>query len=246
MVPRTHEAIALGPTGNLQGSVKFYCLKTGQVLKRWEFTPLPMPDQIIKQVNAFGACEKQGQDFRFLNRRMEPYECTNAVPEDDPEFQGLLKEEELAAYLDVSADLPGVELEYKDKDFQVVTSEPIRDFAELAATALDNAGINPDKRLCLANNTTANRRVMGPPAIVEANADKVVYEITFDLPDAGLGNNVVPPDPPLQGDKEAVDIGVDKVAVADPVVATKEGQWYPTQARRSAVGNQRTMPMPQE
>jgi hypothetical protein len=67
-----------------------------------------MPDQIIKQVNAIGACEKQGQDFWFLNRRMEPYERTNVVPKDDPEFQGLLKEEEPAAYLDVLAELPGV------------------------------------------------------------------------------------------------------------------------------------------
>jgi hypothetical protein len=29
MTPRTHEAIALEPTGNLQGSVKFYSLDTG-------------------------------------------------------------------------------------------------------------------------------------------------------------------------------------------------------------------------
>ena len=28
-VSRTHKGIALGPTGNLQGSVKFYCLNTG-------------------------------------------------------------------------------------------------------------------------------------------------------------------------------------------------------------------------
>ena len=34
MVSRTHEAIALGPTGNLQGSVKFYSLTTGKILKR--------------------------------------------------------------------------------------------------------------------------------------------------------------------------------------------------------------------
>jgi hypothetical protein len=135
---------------------------------------------------------------------MDTYKWTNAVPKDDPEFQGLLKEEELAAYPDVSVDLPGVELEYKDKDFQVVTNEPIPDFAELATTALDNAGINPDKLFRLANDTNTNRRAVGPPAIVEADADKVVYEITFDLLDAGLGNNVVPPDPPLQGDKEAV------------------------------------------
>jgi hypothetical protein len=202
MVPCTHKAIALGPTGNMQGSVKFYCLKTGQALKHWEFTPLPMPNQIIKQVNAIGAREKQGQDFRFLNRSMEPYEWTNVVPKDDPEFHGLLKEEEFATYPDVLVELPEVELEYKDEDFQVVTDEPVPDFAELAATALDNGGIDPDERLCLANNATANRQVAVPPAIVEADADKVIYKITFDLPDAGLGNNVVPPDPPLQGDKK--------------------------------------------
>ncbi len=43
MTAQTHKAIATGPTGNLQGSVKFYCLKTGQILKHRSFTPLPMP-----------------------------------------------------------------------------------------------------------------------------------------------------------------------------------------------------------
>ena len=33
MTSRTHEAIAMGPTGNLQGSIKFYCLTTGRILK---------------------------------------------------------------------------------------------------------------------------------------------------------------------------------------------------------------------
>ena len=33
-VRRSHKGIALVPTGNLQGSVKFYCLNTGRVLKR--------------------------------------------------------------------------------------------------------------------------------------------------------------------------------------------------------------------
>ena len=48
MMPRTHKCIALSPTGNLQGSVKFYCLRTGRVLKRRSFTPIPMPDRVIK------------------------------------------------------------------------------------------------------------------------------------------------------------------------------------------------------
>jgi hypothetical protein len=73
MVPRMHEGIALGSTGNLQGTVKFYCLNTGRVIKHHSFTPLPMPDSVIQQVNTIGLKEKQVRSFRFLNRRKEPY-----------------------------------------------------------------------------------------------------------------------------------------------------------------------------
>ncbi len=54
MVPRTHEGIALGPTGNLQGTVKFYCLNIGHGLKWRSFMPLSMPDSVIQQVNTTG------------------------------------------------------------------------------------------------------------------------------------------------------------------------------------------------
>jgi hypothetical protein len=57
---QTHERIALGPMGNLQGSIKFYCLTTGRVLKRCSFTPMLMPDRVIKWVDAIGKCEGQG------------------------------------------------------------------------------------------------------------------------------------------------------------------------------------------
>jgi hypothetical protein len=69
MTPCTHEAIALGPTGNLQGSVKFSSLNTGRVLKRRLFTPIPMPDHIIAKVNNIRAKEKQGKTFCFLNQQ---------------------------------------------------------------------------------------------------------------------------------------------------------------------------------
>ena len=129
MVPRTHEAIALGPTGNLQGSVKFYCINTGQVLKRRSFTPMPMPDSVIQRVNKIGEREMQGHTFRFLNRRGEPYEWTDTIPEDDPDFQGLLDEtDDTAVYPDVSAELPGVELESEERDFQTILDEPEPDF----------------------------------------------------------------------------------------------------------------------
>ncbi len=68
MVPWTHKGIALGPTGNLQGTVKFSCLNTRRMLKRRSFMPLPMPDSVIQQENTIGLKEKQGCSFRFLNR----------------------------------------------------------------------------------------------------------------------------------------------------------------------------------
>jgi hypothetical protein len=80
MTPRTHEAIAMGPTGNLQGRVKFFCFTTGCILKQRSFTPYPMPDRVIKCVNAIGLREKQDCTFWFLNRRQEPHEWTDTVP----------------------------------------------------------------------------------------------------------------------------------------------------------------------
>jgi hypothetical protein len=77
MAPRTHEAIAVGPTRNLQGSVKFFCLTTGRILKRCSFMPLPMPDRVIRQVNAIRARKKQGREFHFLNRVREPFQWTD-------------------------------------------------------------------------------------------------------------------------------------------------------------------------
>jgi len=223
--------------GNLQGSVKFFCLTTGRILKRRSFTALPMPDRVIKRVNDIGLREKQGRTFRFLNRRGEPYEWTDSVPEDDPEFQGLLEDEEEEAYPDISAEPPGVELESEEADFSAVTDDPEPDFEQLAAAALDNAGINPQDRLHAAQAAHTAAEVVRAaaagafeqrgPALVEANQDEIVYEITIDLPDAGLiGGNAVPvnvPPPPVPG-------GI--------IIDMATNQRYPSRSRRSAVGHQ--------
>jgi len=143
MVSCTHKAIVLGPTGNLQRSVKFYCIHTGRVLKSRSFTPMPMPDSVVQRVNKIGEREKQGRMFWFLNQCGEPYEWTDKVPEDDPDFQGLLDEDEgTAVYPDISAELPGVELEAEEREYQNITDEPEPDFRDLAGAALHNAGID--------------------------------------------------------------------------------------------------------
>ncbi len=138
---------------------------------------------------------KQGCEFCFLNRHLEPYKWTNAVPEDDPEIQGLLEEEEPAAYPNMSAKLPGVEIESEEEGFQVVTNEPVPEFADLAATALDNAKIDPNEHLCRAHKAAADRSPGARlPAIVKANEDDVINKITFTLSDAELGMNAIPLD----------------------------------------------------
>jgi hypothetical protein len=166
MMPWTHTAIAMGPTGDLQGAVKFFCLNTGQILKQRSFAALPMPDRVIKRVNAIGLRKKQGRVFRFLNRRQEPYKWTNAVPEDDPEFQGLLEDNKEAAYPDISTEPPRVELESEETDCAAVTDEPDPDFEQLATTTLDNAGINLQNCLRAAQAAVAAALLRAGPALV--------------------------------------------------------------------------------
>jgi hypothetical protein len=238
MTPRTHPCIACGPTGNLQGSVKFYCLTTGRILKRRHWTELPMPDNIIKKVNRIGLRERQGREFRFLNRSGEPYEWTDSVPEDDPEFQGLLEEE--AAFPDISATFPGVPLEENEENFEAMTDDPEPDFDVLAAAALDNAGIDTGDRLQAARAAAALAGVPNTgPRLIETEPDELVYEVTFELPDAGLIPGAIPPDTPIDNGEALESTGADTTPADPPTAATDaDSRRYPTRARRSVLGNQ--------
>jgi hypothetical protein len=233
MTPCTHEAIALGPTGNLQGSMKFYSLNTGRVLKRPLFMPIPMPDRIIAKVNNIGAKEKQGRTFRFLNRLVQPYEWTDEVPEDDAEFQGLLEEEEATPYPNLSTEPPGVELEREEAKFTAITKEDEPSFWALAAAALDNARIDPYVRIRATNNYIDNDAEQRGPAFIEANQDRIVYEITFDLPDAGLapGQNTIPDG----ADKFGSDTSS---SIESSHHASPEQRQYPQQSCRSVDGHE--------
>ncbi len=49
---RTQGAIALGPSGNVQGGHKFYTLNTANIVVRWDWKALPMPQSVIDRLNA--------------------------------------------------------------------------------------------------------------------------------------------------------------------------------------------------
>jgi hypothetical protein len=68
MTMRTTPAIVLGPTGNLQGTYKFFSLKTGKKIRQHKFTPYPMPDLVIRRVEKYGNDDALPGIFDFADR----------------------------------------------------------------------------------------------------------------------------------------------------------------------------------
>ncbi len=131
-------------------------------------------------------------------------------------------------YPDISAELPGVELEEEERDYRtVMDNEP--DFRHQADAALQNAGIDAAEMIQRAQGDEHERQ---GPALVEADEDEIVYEITFDPPDAGLA----PPDPDIM-----LPLGDNRDDTTKPAAIPQdvgEGRHYPQRARRSVIGNQ--------
>jgi hypothetical protein len=168
---------SIGTNGQLAGKHKVYCINTGQVLKRCSFTPMPMPDRVIKQVYRIGEQEGQGQTFRFLNWQRQAYEWTDEVPEDDDDFQGLLEDKvEANPYPNISAELPGVELKEEEREFQMILDKPEPDFWDMAVAALHNAGIDGNKKIRAGRTwaLAAAQAVQQGAALVEADENELV------------------------------------------------------------------------
>jgi hypothetical protein len=60
--PRMEGAIAMAPTGNLQGSVIFYLLSTKKFVARDSFKILPMPNEIIDHLNNLAGTDSRAND----------------------------------------------------------------------------------------------------------------------------------------------------------------------------------------
>ena len=161
--------------------------------------------------------------------------------EEGPKFQGLLENEllenkdEEVVYPDILAELPGVTLEDKEDSTHMVIEEEEPNFQDLAARALQNAGIDTEECIWAANNLPPAALPQDGPALVEDDDDEIVYELIFDLPKAGLcavEPNIPPADPTLGDDQD--NMVVAPVAAADD----KPEQRYPTQLHRSVIGYQ--------
>ena len=87
MVERTVGSIALGPSRNLQGGVRFFSLATGKLLHRAsnDYVLLPMPDDVIKRVNRMGRKNRKGITFgdRYNNDYHDDDDPDVLLPQND-------------------------------------------------------------------------------------------------------------------------------------------------------------------
>ena len=91
MKPRTHAAIA-------QGSYYFFCLTTGEILKRQQWVRMPMPGSVVQRVEEKAKKEGNFNGLGFLNRNQQEFSFQNEDYDDR-----LVEPEEEAPYPDIPA-----------------------------------------------------------------------------------------------------------------------------------------------
>jgi hypothetical protein len=89
MKTRTTGAITTKPTGNAQGGHWFYSLTTGRMLDRRQWTPLPMPSDVIECIHVLVKASQV--NINFTNMRNEIYDDFNNNDSDndsdeDPDY----------------------------------------------------------------------------------------------------------------------------------------------------------------
>jgi hypothetical protein len=166
MVTHSTPTIVLSPTGNLQGTYKFFSLAMGKKVKQCTFTPYPMPDLVIRKVEVYGKSTPLPGSFGFANRNGILFEWNEEVDE-FPE--GIIEVKDIVLYPSLAAEHPGVALE-QDQPLPPIKEELIPQGHAKDAVA-HNANLEP---LDVAG-------VMAASSIVHANADK--------LGDYKIGNN---------------------------------------------------------
>jgi len=112
--PRTRGAIALGPTGNVQGGFRFMSLKTGKRITRYSWDSIPITETVIARVEQLG--RDQPEHFIFTNRHGHMIGDV-ATPGVQPEYPDLLEPD--TAKDPAAVDIPGV-----DNDVELTGVDP--------------------------------------------------------------------------------------------------------------------------
>ncbi len=149
-------AIVLGPTGNLQGTYKFFNTITGKKIKQWKLTAYLMPESIIKKVEQFSKSNAQPNTLDFADRNGILFEWNNHADKYPEE----LVKEDMILYLSLMAEIPGVVLE---RDVPIPTiKDKIEPHGRTEEAAVGNANLEP-----------FDVAEVDAPTIIHANNDKI-------------------------------------------------------------------------
>ena len=85
--PRTIGALALHPTGNVQGGYFFLSLTTGKVINRMCWTRIPMPKEVIDQVERMARQEHVGLTLLFEDRHHNEIIDLDDTDDDDSAYE---------------------------------------------------------------------------------------------------------------------------------------------------------------
>ncbi|KAL7463061.1 hypothetical protein ACHAXS_003437 [Conticribra weissflogii] len=110
MVAQTQPAVCLGPTGNLQGTYKFFALNTGRVIKRRQFKELPMPKSMVKTIESLDDSGSVGE-LIFANNRGKPYTWNRRIS-----TTKTMKPQNNALFPALPAELPGIIVDQIEND----------------------------------------------------------------------------------------------------------------------------------
>ena len=99
--------IAVGPADNRQRLVLCFKLSNTKVVMRWTIKRLPMPDRVVKRLNAWGKAFGKGS-LKFLNQSQESYEWDN---EELNVSEQKVEPEMVNPHPSIPAEFPGVRLE---------------------------------------------------------------------------------------------------------------------------------------
>jgi hypothetical protein len=148
--PRTIGAIALRPTGNLQGSHFFSSLTSGKCIIQDNWTCIPMSNEFIEGVHFLAQTDKPTEIDEFNNQDLEEHEAMVAE-EDDAELEADLTENNEHAVMrneQISVNYNNFS-EPMENNKEIVRSETERDDEILPhnSDGIDNENINiaPDR-----------------------------------------------------------------------------------------------------
>ena len=94
MNPRMVGALALHPTGNVQGSYYFMSISTAWVLNWLHTTALPMLDEVVDRIHRLAQQQRVNPGLLFGDRNMNSVERESEDPSDDEDDEDYIPDQE--------------------------------------------------------------------------------------------------------------------------------------------------------